>query len=53
MTRDEINKKSIELSKTNKILALEFATGVGKSKIALDIVNYHKTKNYKVLLVVG
>ena len=39
MTRDDINKKSIKLAKENKILALEFATGIGKSKIALDIIN--------------
>ena len=33
MTRNDINKKSIKLAKENKILALEFATGIGKSKI--------------------
>lgn len=53
MIRNDINKKSISLIKANKILALEFATGVGKSKIALDIVNELKTSNYKVLLVVA
>lgn len=53
MIRNDINKKSISLIKANKILALEFATGVGKSKIALDIVNKLKTSNYKVLLVVA
>lgn len=52
MTRDEINKKSIELFKKNNIVALEWATGVGKSKAALDIV---KSLDHvsKVLLVVA
>ena len=54
MTRDEINKKSIRLAKENKILALEFATGVGKSKIALDIINsLFITSVPTVLLVVA
>ena len=54
MTRNDINKKSIRLAKENKILALEFATGIGKSKIALDIINsLFITSVPKVLLVVA
>lgn len=54
MTRDDINKKSIKLAKENKILALEFATGIGKSKIALDIINsLFITRVPTVLLVVA
>ena len=52
MTRDEINKKSIKLATNNKIVALEFATGVGKSKIALDIINTLFTTNVPSILLV-
>lgn len=54
MTRDSINKEVLKLSHNHNILALEWATGVGKSKAALDIVSEHKFKNdYKILLVVA
>ena len=52
MTRDEINKKSIKLATNNKIVALEFATGVGKSKIALDIINTLFITNVPSILLV-
>ena len=52
MTRDDINKKSIKLAKENKILALEFATGIGKSKIALDIINSLFITNVPTVLLV-
>lgn len=52
MTRDEINKKSIKLATNNKIVALEFATGVGKSKIALDIISTLFTTNVPSILLV-
>ena len=52
MTRDDINKKSIRLAKENKILALEFATGIGKSKIALDIINSLFITNVPTILLV-
>lgn len=53
MTREEISKNSIELSKHNKILALEFATGVGKSKVALEIISHFFKDNIEILLVVA
>lgn len=53
MTREEIKNKALELSKIYKILALEFATGVGKSKVALDICNSTLTKDTKILIVVA
>lgn len=52
--RKEINKTAIELSQKFDILALEWATGVGKSKAALDIANTHRNnKEWKALLVVA
>ena len=52
MTREEIKDKSVLLSKSYKILALEFATGVGKSKISLDIINTELYNETTILLVV-
>ena len=58
MTRLEIEKRALSLAIDNKILALEFATGVGKSKIALDIilkqwVSSGKKSDLKVLIVIA
>lgn len=58
MTRLEIEKKALKLAINSTILALEFATGIGKSKIALDIVlkqwiNSGKKDNFKVLIVIA
>ncbi len=38
MTRNEIQNKALELSRKHKHILLEWATGVGKSKAAIDIV---------------
>ena len=53
MTRAEIQKQSLSLSQKYNILALEWATGVGKSKVALDICNSVITKENKILIVVA
>lgn len=54
MTREDINKEALELSHDHNILALEWATGVGKSKAALDIAfEHYNPKGYKVLLVIA
>lgn len=53
MIREEITKKSLDLALANKITALEFATGVGKSKIALDIINHLKQPSFKALIVIA
>lgn len=37
MTREELNSQAIELLKTNNNIAIQAATGVGKSKIAIDL----------------
>lgn len=39
MTRDELTLEAIEIARKCKNLAILMATGVGKSKIALEIVN--------------
>lgn len=39
-TRDELQKEALNLAKENKNIALEWATGLGKSKTAIDIINY-------------
>ena len=44
--------KALELTKIHNNIFLEWATGVGKSKIAIDIINSN-SKNTKVLLVVA
>jgi superfamily II DNA or RNA helicase len=41
MDRQEIQSKALELSKSHKHVLLEFPTGLGKSKAAIDIVKYH------------
>lgn len=53
MTRDQIKYNSLALAKKYNILALEFATGVGKSKVALDICHSTLTADTKILLVVA
>lgn len=37
MTREELSSRAIELLKTNNNIAIQAATGVGKSKIAIDL----------------
>ncbi len=49
--RDSILAQVLEISKTNPNIMLECATGVGKSKIALEVMNKFSPKN--VLLCVA
>lgn len=55
MTRGELQLAAVELIKHNNRLALQWCTGLGKSKTAIMIMNelgkYHS--KYKVLLVVA
>ena len=56
MTREELNSEAIELLKTNNNIAIQAATGVGKSKIAIDLcysVAEKQIAPIKVLLVVA
>jgi superfamily II DNA or RNA helicase len=41
MTREEIQTKALELSKSHKHILLEWPTGIGKSKAAIDIALEH------------
>lgn len=41
VSREDLSRKAVELSKAHKNLLLEFATGTGKSKVSLDIINAH------------
>ena len=56
MTREELNSKAIELLDISNNIAIQAATGVGKSKIAIDLC-YEVAKRslgpIKVLLVVA
>lgn len=57
MTRDDLHKQTSELIKTNKRIALQWCTGLGKSRAAIEMVNYIQDKekegNIKILLVVA
>ena len=55
MDRQLINKRAIQLAQDNNLVALEWATGVGKSKAALDIIASLHTQEpqFSVLLVVA
>ena len=56
MTREELNSAAIELLKTNNNIAIQAATGVGKSKMAIDLcyeIASKQTEPIKVLLVVA
>lgn len=56
MTREELNSQAIELLQTNNNIAIQAATGVGKSKIAIDLcyeVAQRSLGPIKVLLVVA
>ena len=44
MTKEEVSKKAVKLMEGNKNVALQWATGVGKSKAALDIIQSLKDK---------
>lgn len=56
MTREELNSQAIELLKTNNNIAIQAATGVGKSKVAIDLcyeVAAQQIASLRVLLVVA
>lgn len=53
MTRDDIKKESLNLAQIYNILALEWATGIGKTKVALDISNSIITTIDEILIVVA
>lgn len=56
MTREELNSQAIELLKTNNNIAIQAATGVGKSKIAIDLcyeMAAQQIAPLRVLLVVA
>ena len=56
MTREELNSAAIELLKTNNNIAIQAATGVGKSKMAIDLCYEIASKQIepiRVLLVVA
>lgn len=51
MNREEIQNIAVELAKKQRNIALQWATGIGKSKCAINIINYFRPT--KVLLVVA
>lgn len=56
MTRDDLHKQTNELIKTNKRIALQWCTGLGKSRASIEMANYIQSKgegNIKILLVVA
>lgn len=56
MTREELNSQAIGLLETNNNIAIQAATGVGKSKIAIDLcyeIAQRSLGPIKVLLVVA
>lgn len=56
MTREELNSEAMQLLKTNNNIAIQAATGVGKSKIAIDLCYEMAQKEkapLRILLVVA
>lgn len=56
MDRTEVQNKALELSKTNKNILLEWCTGLGKTKAAIDILLYKQglqKEPLQILLVVA
>ena len=60
MTREELQIQSLSLIKQNNRVALQWCTGLGKSKMAIDMANYLADKefngdkeSFNVLLVVA
>ena len=60
MTREELQIQSLALIKQNNRVALQWCTGLGKSKMAIDMANYLANKEFEeygkplnVLLVVA
>lgn len=52
MTRDEIQKKALKIIKDNPFTILEWGTGIGKSKAAIDAIKYLRKNNKKKILLV-
>lgn len=56
MTKAELQEKALSLVKSNHRIALQWCTGLGKSRAAINIANYiqsSKGEDIKVLLVVA
>lgn len=56
LTRNEIQKEALALYKTHKFIALEWCTGLGKTKAAIDIIEEVKkqtTKTTNIIIVVA
>ena len=60
MTKEELQRQSVSLIEQNNRVALQWCTGLGKSKAAIDMANYLANKEFKecgkslnVLLVVA
>ena len=47
MTREELQIQSLSLIKQSNRVALQWCTGLGKSKIAIDMANYLADKEFK------
>lgn len=41
MTREELREKTLNTFKSNNNIALQWATSVGKSRMAIDMINYY------------
>lgn len=48
MTREEVSKEVLSIDTSN--ILLELATGVGKSKLALDLIKKHNPKSILILI---
>lgn len=55
MTREELHIQTSELIKTNKRIALQWCTSLGKSRCSIEMANYlyKQNNNLKILLVVA
>lgn len=56
MTREEVNEKALQQIDKHKYLILELATGFGKSKLAINLINHIQSKHNKtvnILLLVA
>ena len=51
MTKEELQNKAVSLIQNNNIVALQWGTGIGKSKVAIDAIKL--IKPLKVLLIVA
>ena len=51
MTKEELQNKAVSLIQDNNRVALQWGTGIGKSKVAIDAIKL--IKPLKVLLIVA